>query len=134
MCCQIKLTKVILLIFLNSYFVNIGESLASAFDGSDECEVNSTKSRSRFRFSEITSEDLYKQLSRMTAGKATGLDDVSPRLLKAAACHISQPLTHIMNLGLRLGIAPERWKHSKVTPIFIKMAIGLHLVIKDPSQ
>ena len=54
----------------------------------------------------------------MPAGKATGLDDVSPRLLKAAACHISQPLTHIMNLGLRLGIVPERWKHSRVTPIF----------------
>ena len=27
----------------NSYFANIGESLASAFDGSDECEVDSTK-------------------------------------------------------------------------------------------
>ena len=30
----------------NSYFAKIGESLASAFDGSDECEVDSTKSRS----------------------------------------------------------------------------------------
>ena len=50
------------------------------------------------------------QLSHMPAGKATGLDDVSPRLLKVAACHVSQPLTHIMNLGPRLGIVPERWK------------------------
>ena len=82
----------------------------------DECEVDSTKSISRFRFIEITTEDIYKQLSRMPAGKATGLDDVSPRLLKAAACRISQPLTHIMNLGLRLGIV--RWKHSRVTPFF----------------
>ena len=55
----------------NSYFANIGESLASAFDESDKCEVDSTKSTSRFRFGEITPE--HKQLSRMPAGKTTAL-------------------------------------------------------------
>ncbi len=54
----------------------------------------------------------------MPTGKATGLDDISPRLLKAGARHISQPIAHIMNLGLQLGIVPDKWKQSRVTPIF----------------
>ena len=68
----------------------------------------------------------------MPAGKATCLDDVSPsRLLKAAACHISQPFTHIMNLGLRLGIVPERWKHTGADPAAGKGGGGGKLLTND---
>ena len=40
----------------NSYFANIGESLATVFHGGDDCEEDSTKSRGRLRFSETTTE------------------------------------------------------------------------------
>ena len=54
----------------------------------------------------------------MPTGKATGLDDISPRLLKAGAPVIAGPLASIMNMSIRSGVVPAKWKQSRVTPIF----------------
>jgi len=102
----------------NSYFANIGASLASVFPPTDKDQDDSAKPANRFRFSNVSADEIYKQLSRMPSGKATGLDDISPRLLKAGARHISQPIAYIMNLGLQRGVVPDKWKQSRVTPIF----------------
>ena len=72
----------------------------------------------RFMFTDVTPDEVYKQLSKMPSGKATGLDDLSPRLLKAAASVIAGPVSGIMNMSNRSGVVPAKWKQSRVTPIF----------------
>ena len=62
----------------------------------------------------FTPDEVYKQLMKMPTGKATGLDDISPRLLKAGALVIAGPLTSTMNMS---GVVPAKWKQSRVTPI-----------------
>jgi hypothetical protein len=101
----------------NTYFSNIGESLAAVFpeNPEDTGDQDDTARTGEFRFMEVTADQVYEQLSKMPTGKATGLDDISPRLLKAGAPFISQPIAYIMNLGLRSGVVPTKWKQSRVT-------------------
>ena len=52
---------------------------------------------------------------KMPTGKATGLDDISPRLLKTGASVIAGPLASIMNMSIRTGVVPAKWKQSRET-------------------
>ena len=53
----------------------------------------------------------------MKRKKATGLD-VLPLGLKDIAKGISKPLTHVINLSLKSGVVPSKFKLSKVKPLF----------------
>ena len=105
----------------NSYFSTVGQKLADGFD--DDADVDADENLDgpaprRFMFTEITPDEVYKQLMKMPSGKATGLDDISPRLLKAGAPVIAGPLASIMNMSIRSGVVPAKWKQSRATPIF----------------
>ena len=58
----------------------------------------------------------------------TGLDGISPRLLKASCSQLAKPLAHIMNLNLYTGSVPSVWKLSRISPIF---KAGDHLDINN---
>ena len=59
-------------------------------------------------------------LRQLKTSKASGLDGISPHLLKDAAEVISKPLTQIINASLSQGTVPHEWKHARVTPLFKK--------------
>ncbi len=61
---------------------------------------------------------MKKYLTQIDTSKATGLDDIGPRLLKIAAPHISDSITHICNQSIKTGIFPDKWKEGKVTPLY----------------
>ncbi len=61
-----------------------------------------------------------KQLRGLKTGKAVGLDNIPPRLLKDSVCIIATPLTTIINASLRQGIVPDDWKSARVIPLFKK--------------
>ena len=50
--------------------------------------------------------------------KATGLDNISCRLLKEAAPIISVSLATIINKSIDTGIFPSNWKIAKIFPLF----------------
>ena len=49
--------------------------------------------------------------------KATGLDDVSCKMIKIAKPVIVPSLTKIMNMSLRTGVFPHSWKDAKIIPL-----------------
>ena len=105
----------------NSYFSTVGQKLADAFD--DDADVDADENLDgpasrRFMFTEVTPDEVYKQLMKMSTGKTTGLDDISPMLLKAGAPVTAGPLASIMNMSIRTGVVPDKWKQSRVTHIF----------------
>ena len=63
-------------------------------------------------------DEISKLLSKLDGRKATGLDNISPKLLKIGHVHLAKPLAYIMNLSLSTGIVPSAWKISRVSPIF----------------
>ena len=72
----------------------------------------------QFHFSIISEEVVSKLLRNLDGGKATGLDYISPKLLKVGYEHLAKSLAYIMNLSLATGAVPSAWKVSGVSPIF----------------
>ena len=58
-----------------------------------------------------------KQLNALKRGKSAGHDNIPPGMLKDGASELATPLSCIMNLSLRTGVVPLKWKIAKVTPI-----------------
>ncbi|KAI4903415.1 hypothetical protein NFI96_026292 [Prochilodus magdalenae] len=58
-----------------------------------------------------------RQLRRLHPRKAAGPDRVCPRMLKACAAQLGEPLQHVFNLSLRLGRVPATWKTTCLIPV-----------------
>ena len=65
----------------------------------------------------IEYKKVEKYLKNIDITKATGADNIGPRLLKLAAPYISESLTFICNQSIMNSTFPEKWKEGKVTPL-----------------
>ena len=71
--------------------------------------------------SELVNESLIvKTLQGLKASKASGLDNISPRMLKDAAVVVAKTLTRIVIESLSQGTVPSEWKYAKITPLYKK--------------
>ena len=109
--------------------MNIAENLKEPIPKSDfnkiEHFVNSNVPEHMFfHIPLITESETHKMLSQLDVSKATGLDQLGPRLLKLSADTISNSLTYIINCSIKQGIFPEQWKCAKVNPLFKKGSLN----------
>ena len=65
----------------------------------------------------VSLDFVSKEIDLMNEKKATGLDDVSSKLLKLAKPAILNSLVYIMNLSLSTGVFPDLWKVAKIIPL-----------------
>lgn len=70
-----------------------------------------------FDIPEITKCQVEKYLKTIDVSKATGLDEIGPRLLRISAPYISESITYLCNQSIKMGIFPDKWKEGKVTPL-----------------
>ena len=70
-----------------------------------------------FSVPEISCEKVEKYLRNIDLTKATGSDNIGPRLLKLAAPFISDSLTYICNQSIINSTFPDKWKEGKVRPL-----------------
>ena len=57
-------------------------------------------------------------LLKVDIARATGLDQISNKVLKLAAPIIYRQLTDLFNLSVKSGVFPVDWKLAKVSPIY----------------
>ena len=67
-----------------------------------------------------------QKLDKLRADKASGVDELSPRILTELKDEICHPVTVIMKSSFDTGIVPDDWGTANVTPIF-KKATGTKL-------
>ncbi|XP_060581061.1 uncharacterized protein LOC132737744 [Ruditapes philippinarum] len=60
----------------------------------------------------ISEDGVKKLLKDLNPNKASGPDQISPRLLKELHREVTPILTHIFQISLKTGIVPEDWKHA----------------------
>ncbi|XP_035688786.1 uncharacterized protein LOC118424344 [Branchiostoma floridae] len=65
----------------------------------------------------VTVWDMYHQLRKVKVGKAAGVDNISPRLVREFAFELSSPMTDIFNTSLAEGSVPSIWKKANVVPV-----------------
>ena len=100
----------------NKFFVNVGVSLASKFS-SDTSKINPPVNEKKFNFKKVSVNSVKKQIFKLKNGKATGLDEIGTRLLKAGSPLISVHLAKIFNKSLKTGYVPKCWKTKRVSPL-----------------
>ena len=100
----------------NKHFTSIGsESCKEKFtsDIADNTVVNN-----QFKFSCITVDEIIDELNAIPQNKASGIDNISTKLLKYAAKSIAPVLCKIFNMCLKQGIVPDDLKSARVIPLF----------------
>jgi hypothetical protein len=70
-----------------------------------------------FEFCPISEEDVLQLLSSIDANKATGVDEINGKMLRATASGISNSLTILFNASLSTGVLPTERKKALVTPV-----------------
>ena len=65
-------------------------------------------------------DDIQIIIAKLNTTKASGLDNISARLIKSSAKVISKPLTHILNHCIKKGFFPDLMKIAKITPLYKK--------------
>ena len=71
----------------------------------------------KFTIPPMNEQYVVKQIESMGNGKATGLDNISVRLLKIAKNAVSRHITHILNMSIQSGHVPSLMKAARVVPI-----------------
>ena len=66
---------------------------------------------------DVNACEVLKMLLSLKENKSSGSDQLPPRLLKAAAYELAQPLTHVIALSFESRAVPNKWKTAKVIPI-----------------
>ena len=103
----------------NEHFINIGSNLVQQLSRSHfppEYYINRVDKI--FTFREISEEEVLTLLLNMSTNKATGMDQLSIKLVKLAAPLITHAMTVMFNKSTALGTFPCEWKISKVTPVY----------------
>ena len=62
--------------------------------------------------------DISDIISSLNTKKATGIDDISPKLVKMSEQIIKKPLTEIINISIETDTFPELMKVGKLSPIY----------------
>ena len=105
----------------NDHFSTTGTKLANEVplvtDGSSYADYI-VSSDNKFIFSPISSSNVFSLLNKLSKSKATGLDNISAKLIRECADLISIPLCNIFNNSLSSGLFPDDWKCARVTPLF----------------
>ena len=65
-----------------------------------------------------TPTHVFAPLSTLCTSKATGLDNISAKLLRECPDLLAESLTQTFNQSLMTGIFPDEWKSARVTPLY----------------
>ncbi|MCG8034729.1 MAG: reverse transcriptase family protein [Candidatus Thiodiazotropha taylori] len=69
---------------------------------------------------EISNSGIETLLKKLNPNKASGPDQISPRLLKELNHELAPILTKIFSCSLETGIVPDDWKTALVAPVYKK--------------
>jgi hypothetical protein len=118
---EITTDKKIICDNFNTFFVNIGPTLAKGFDNVNGLPGDYLKNmqlNSMF-LTPVTSEEIKKIMFSLK-DSAPGHDDIRLGPLKSVFLSINEPLTYICNLSLNQGVFPDILKIANVIPLYKK--------------
>ncbi|XP_077978184.1 uncharacterized protein LOC144433705 [Glandiceps talaboti] len=106
----------------NKYFVSVGQRLANNIPQTncDFWQNMGLPQLQSFFLQPVTPLDIKALLINLDRKKASGWDNLTPRLLIDAAEVIAPPLAHVINCSFLIGTFPSALKVAKVKPTFKK--------------
>ena len=107
----------------NDHFATIGSKLADKIPCNNNTwsyldYLTPRDNDVNFHMETVSSTKVFSLLSKLCKSKATGLDQISARLLRECSDLIADSLCGIFNCSINTCIFPDEWKCSKVIPLF----------------
>lgn len=99
---------------LNSHFASCFSTPQVAQSSPSDTDKNSHELSSV----SCSHEDVYKLLSTIKLKTASGPDSISSHMLRHTAHSIAEFFTQLFNKSLSLGLVPNDWKLSNITPAY----------------
>ena len=112
----------------NKYFKEKIEKIESEIPeveekAKDRLEEKMESRKLRFSLRQVTIEQVKKAIRSMKNKTSSGIDFISPKIVKSVSDEIANPLTYIINNSISEGEFPDSWKIAKVIPIFKKKGL-----------
>lgn len=106
---------------VNAFFVEVGKNLSDGFAGVSKNDtpinmINVDPCNSMVLL-ETDEDEVMQIINSLRADSATGIDGISPRLLKQYKNILVPPITFLVNLCLSSGVFPNVLKKALVHPI-----------------
>ena len=105
----------------NEFFSSVGSSVSKNVNPTSACPLSFLEEKPNIPDLDLgqTGPVHFCDILKNFESKASqDLDGISIKLLKAVRHAISVPLSHIFNMSLETGIFPEKFKTSRIVPIF----------------
>lgn len=102
------------------FFSTIGQNLANNIKKclDEVSDVTSPAINFNNLFSvKINSKEILNIIQHFKDNVACGFDKISVKILKHIAPHIINPLTHVFNLSLKVGVFPDKLKIAIIKPL-----------------
>ena len=117
----------------NNYFVNVGSSLAKNIQTATDPIHYIESVENSIYIPEINMDEVRTIISAIT-NSASGNDELPASILKQCMDSYLEPLTHLINLSISLGIVPDELKIARVIPIFKGRETNSLCKTIDPSS
>ena len=107
---------------LNEHFSKIGEKLANKFPVSNQgdCFRHITRITPTVMHIALSTDVISRSLKNLKPDKASGPDNVLPKLLKFAGDALIPSLMSLYTISMTSNVVPKTWKSANVTPLFKK--------------
>lgn len=83
-------------------------------------EDNEQQEENEYAMETITTEELEKAISKLKLGKAAGIDEITPEMIKFLNTEGKEKLLEILNIAYSEGITPQDWQTGLINPIHKK--------------
>ena len=119
----------------NDYFTNVAREIGSEETLNEEEELDHifkiyenhasivgiqehVTVNSPFQFTHVSVGEVKALLLDIDSTKATGYDTIPPKLVKAAANELAQPISSLVNMSISLSCFPHELKKSETSPLY----------------
>ena len=113
---------------LNAYFTSIAENSSTGNTFNTEKSIQFIDSKVpghiKFNIQFINTEQVNSYINKLDLAKATGLDDLGPRIIKLAVDSLSPSIAKLINKSIKNGEFPSQLKIAKFS-LFLKVVKSL---------
>ena len=112
--------------YMNDFYINIAQHIginSNTQVNDDHPSIKQIKEQNpkqNFEFKIITEKQVSTCIKKPNPKKATGVDSITPKIIKAAMPSLTLPICNIANTMLNKETFPSQLKKTQVTPIYKK--------------
>lgn len=105
---------------LNAHFVGVGDGIKKPVSHDKLDIINNRLNSSSFFLTPVNENEIKSIISGMKSKNSAGVDELSPKMLKAISEFVTAPLCHLVNSSFVEGKFPSVLKLTMVRPILKK--------------